>query len=183
MFTTERLHLRASKPSDEANLLALYNDELVAPWITEGYIVPRHANYIDTIYAFIHSCVLSCVVEDKATGEFIGLSSFVGPMEPKNRNAVICIALLPKHWSKGYGFEIMDFLIDYAFESMNMHRVSLTVFEGNERAMALYRRLGFVEEGRHRKIVWLKGAWRDTFYMGILEDEWAARKKMKAAIP
>ena len=32
-------------------------------------------------------------------------------------------------------------MIDYAFESMNMHRVSLTVFEGNERAMALYRRL------------------------------------------
>jgi RimJ/RimL family protein N-acetyltransferase len=146
MFATERLCLRASKPSDEANLLAcfvlaLYNDELVAPWITEGYIVPRHASYIDTIYAFIHSCVLSCVVQEKATGEFVGLSSFVGPMEPKNRNVVICIALLPKHWSKGYGFEVMDFLIDYAFESMNMHRVSLTVFEGNERAMALYRRL------------------------------------------
>jgi hypothetical protein len=27
--------------------------------------------------------------------------------------------------------------------------------------------------------VWLKGSWRDTFYMGILEDEWTARKKMK----
>lgn len=141
MFTTDRLRLRPSKPSDNDDLLALYNNELIAPWITEGYLVPRHANYIDTIYVFIHSCVLSCVVEEKATGAFVGLSSFVGPMEPKNRNAVICIALLPEHWSKGYGAEVMNFLIDYAFENMNMHRVSLTVFEGNERALELYRRL------------------------------------------
>jgi RimJ/RimL family protein N-acetyltransferase len=49
----------------------------------------------------------------------------------------------------------------------------------NVRCRALYR--GFVEEGRHRKIVWLKGSWRDTFYMGILEDEWSARRKMKGA--
>ncbi|KJA16913.1 hypothetical protein HYPSUDRAFT_46819 [Hypholoma sublateritium FD-334 SS-4] len=62
-----------------------------------------------------------------------------------------------------------------------MHRVSLTVFEGNDRALALYRRLGFVEEGRHRKIVWIKGSWRDTYYMGILEDEWRERRKVESA--
>jgi hypothetical protein len=40
---------------------------------------------------------------------------------------------------------------------------------------------GFVEEGRHRKIVWMKGSWKDTFYMGILEEEWAERKKSNLA--
>ena len=141
MFTTERLRLRASLPADDDELLALYNNALVAPWITEGYLAPRHANYIDTIYAFIHACLLSCVVEEAATGAFVGLASIVGPGEPKNRNAVLCIALLPAHWRKGFGAEVMHFLIVYAFESMNMHRVSLTVFEGNDRALALYRRL------------------------------------------
>lgn len=36
---------------------------------------------------------------------------------------------------------------------------------------------GFVEEGRHRKIVWIDGGWRDTIFMGILEDEWAVLKQ------
>ncbi|PPQ77475.1 hypothetical protein CVT25_011345 [Psilocybe cyanescens] len=141
MFTTARLRLRGSMPSDAENLLALYNDERVAPWITEGYIVPKHATYLETINAFIASCILSCVVEETETGDFVGLSSFVGQGEAKNRNAIMCIALMPRHWSKGYGAEVMSFLIDYAFHDMNMHRVSLTVFEGNERAMELYRRL------------------------------------------
>ncbi|KAH9480284.1 putative N-acetyltransferase YoaA [Psilocybe cubensis] len=180
MFTTARLRLRGSTPNDADNLLALYNDPRVAPWITEGYIVPKHASYLETINAFIASCVLSCVVEELESGEFVGLCSFVGQGEAKNRNAIMCIALLPRHWSKGYGAEVMGFLIDYAFHDMGMHRVSLTVFEGNERAMALYRRLGFVEEGRHRKIVWMNGGWKDTYYMGILEDEWRERKQRQA---
>lgn len=141
MFSTERLTLRASRPSDDPALLELYNHEKVAQWITEGYLTPRHHNFIDNIHKFIQSCVMSCIVEEKGTGMFVGICSFVGPIEPKNRNAVICVALHPNYWSKGYGYEVMDFMIDYAFESMNMHRVSLTVFEGNDRALELYRRL------------------------------------------
>lgn len=39
---------------------------------------------------------------------------------------------------------------------------------------------GFVEEGVHRKIVWIDGEWRDTYFMGILEEEWKDLKRKKA---
>lgn len=31
---------------------------------------------------------------------------------------------------------------------------------------------GFVEEGRRRKSNWINGAWQDSIYMGLLEEEW-----------
>jgi len=34
-----------------------------------------------------------------------------------------------------------------------------------------------VEEGRHRQHVWMMGGWQDAIYFGILEDEWAEKKK------
>lgn len=197
MFSTTRLLLRGVKSTDNSSILALYNDKLVATWITESYVVPRNFSSMNTINTMLDSMLMCCVVEELETGEFVGLTGFLKMVEPKNRNAMMFILLMPKHWNKGYGFEAMDFLIDYAFEGLGMHRVSLTVFEGNDRALALYRKLlvifpwyvyrlvlndsrGFVEEGRHRKTVWIKGSWRDTFYMGILEDEWAEKRSLKA---
>ncbi|KAJ3505463.1 hypothetical protein NLJ89_g7401 [Agrocybe chaxingu] len=141
MFSTERLILRATRPSDDEDMLKLYNDERVAPWITEGYLVPKQPGYMEKIRTFVDSALLFVVLEEKETGAFVGATGFVHQPEPKNRNAVIFIALAQAHWSKGYGFEAMNFLIDYAFHAMNQHRVSLTVFEGNDRAIDLYRRL------------------------------------------
>ncbi|KAF8158388.1 acyl-CoA N-acyltransferase [Crassisporium funariophilum] len=176
MFTTARLRLRGHKPTDNESLLALYNDPLVAPWINEGFVVPKHHSFLDRITTFLDSALMMCIVEEIETGEFVGLTGFVAQAETKNRNAVMMIALMPKFHRKGYGYEAMRWLIGYAFEGMNMHRVSLTVFEGNDKALALYLKLGFIEEGRHRKIVWIDGAWKDTIYMGILEDEWPGLK-------
>jgi len=40
----------------------------------------------------------------------------------------------------------------------------------------IYHTRGFVEEGRRRKSNWVDGRWTDIIYMGILEDEWEARR-------
>ncbi|KAF9568792.1 acyl-CoA N-acyltransferase [Agrocybe pediades] len=184
MFTTDRLILRGMRDSDLNDLLNLYGDERVAPWVTEDYVVPKHENHKRWLINWMESALLSCVIEEKLkdpfASRFVGVIGFVAPADRKNRNAVLFITLSPDKWGKGYGFEAINFLVDYAFFDMGMHRVSLTAFEGNDRAIELYRRIGFVEEGRHRKINWIKGAWRDTFYFGILEDEWAEKKKQQA---
>jgi len=141
MFTTERLHLRAYKASDIDNLLLLYNDPLVATYITEDFVVPRHVNNFDKIIQMVNNSVMFCIVEEQNSGVFVGWSAILPMSDAKNRNATWGLAFLPKFWSKGYGMEVGNFLIDYAFRCLAMHRVSLTVFEGNDRAIALYKRM------------------------------------------
>lgn len=79
------------------------------------------------------------------------------------------------YWGKGYGTEAMDLILRFAFESLNLKRVSLDVFEYNPRAYKSYLKCGFKEEGRMRQWMVRGGERYDLIFMGILRDEWEQR--------
>jgi RimJ/RimL family protein N-acetyltransferase len=85
-----------------------------------------------------------------------------------------------RYWDRGFGTDAMRALLRHGFETLNLHRVYLRVFEDNERAIAVYRRLGFVEEGRLRKHFYRRGEYRDMLIMGILKSEWQQARGGKA---
>ena len=80
----------------------------------------------------------------------------------------------PEYWGKGYGREAVDLLLRFGFESLNLRRVSLDVFEYNERAIKSYCKLGFQIEGRMRQFLNRYDRRWDLIYMGILRSEWEA---------
>lgn len=77
-----------------------------------------------------------------------------------------------EYWSKGYGTDIMNVLLRFAFTELNLQRVTLSVFEYNPRAVRSYEKAGFRYEGRIRKVLNKEGKRWDVFYMGVLRDEW-----------
>lgn len=76
------------------------------------------------------------------------------------------------YWGNGYGTDAMRVILRYAFQELNLHRVTLGVFEYNERARRSYEKAGFSIEGRIRGEVLRQGRRWDTFIMGILREEW-----------
>jgi RimJ/RimL family protein N-acetyltransferase len=50
---------------------------------------------------------------------------------------------------RGVGLRAMTALLDLAFEEHHLKRIRLGVFEFNAAAIGLYRKLGFVDDGRH----------------------------------
>lgn len=80
-------------------------------------------------------------------------------------------------WGQGLGKEAMNLLLGYAFETLNLNRVSLTVFEYNQRAIRCYLRCGFLEEGRERLAVQRFGRRWDLVYMGLRYEDWLRLKK------
>jgi RimJ/RimL family protein N-acetyltransferase len=82
-------------------------------------------------------------------------------------------------WSRGYGTDAILTLLRFAFDEMNLNRVDLTVHDDNARAIACYRKCGFVEEGRLRQDRYKAGAYHDTLIMGILADEFRALHPME----
>jgi len=66
-----------------------------------------------------------------------------------DKRASVAISLLdPDLLGKGYGTAAMSLLLDHAFHTMRLNRISLRVIEFNDRAIACYKKLGFKEEGR-----------------------------------
>jgi RimJ/RimL family protein N-acetyltransferase len=75
-------------------------------------------------------------------------------------------------WGKGYGTEAMRLILHYAFNELNLQRVTLTVSEYNPRAIQSYLKAGFVEEGRLRGSELRAGHRYDLVSMGILREDW-----------
>ncbi len=72
----------------------------------------------------------------------------------------------------GHGQGVMGLLMHKVFDEIGAHRLWLDVADDNERAQHVYRKLGFVEEGRLREAARRKGDWHDLVLYGMLKSEW-----------
>ncbi len=112
-------------------------------------------------------------IEVLADGRYIGNIGLY-EIDWKDRKAEYGILIGDKAaWGKGYGLDASTALLAYAFCELNLHRVFLRVLAHHERAIRLYQRIGFREEGRLRQDVFRGGTYRDTLVMGLLASEFA----------
>jgi RimJ/RimL family protein N-acetyltransferase len=79
---------------------------------------------------------------------------------------------------QGYGAEALALGIAFAFNDLNLHRLQLTVFSYNERAIRLYKRLGFTHEGTFREFLQRDGQRHDMLLFGLLAHEWRSREPL-----
>lgn len=78
-------------------------------------------------------------------------------------------------WNQGYGSEAMQLLLKHGFETLNLNRIALDVYETNPRAIRSYEKVGFVHEGRKRQAMYKNGQYLDILLMSVLREEWFAR--------
>lgn len=93
------------------------------------------------------------------------------------RNAGLSIVLGDRGvWGRGFASEAMRLAMAFAFDELNLHRLGLTVFASNERAIRLYEHLGFVREGAFREFLLRDGRVEDMLLYGLLRREWIGRR-------
>jgi RimJ/RimL family protein N-acetyltransferase len=108
------------------------------------------------------------LADDKLIGE-IGLDV----VNWSGRDAFVGLGIgETEYWSKGYGTDVMNVLLRFAFTEINLRRVTLGVFEYNPRAIRSYEKAGFRHEGRLRRLLNREGRRWDNLFMGILREEW-----------
>ena len=73
---------------------------------------------------------------------------------------------------KGYGSEAINLLLDFAFGSLNFHRVAIGVVGFNENAIKFYERVGFKKEGVQRDGYFYNHQYYDFVMMSILDREY-----------
>ncbi|WP_420369098.1 GNAT family N-acetyltransferase [Curtobacterium sp. L1-20] len=77
----------------------------------------------------------------------------------------------PSLRGQGYGTEAGRAVVDWAFDVVGLHRVSLEVYAFNPAAQRSYEKIGFVVEGRARDALRWDGAWTDAVTMGMLATD------------
>ena len=167
--------LRRHVPENIRAFERWYSDPEVAR-LTRYQDGPMRLDEIERFFTarVVGSDSLAMAVHVRRTDRLIGTCAF-SQLDGDNGSAMYHITIGEKEaWGRGYGTEATSLMLGHAFESLNLHRVALAVFEFNQRAIRSYRSCGFVVEGRSREAIWRDGRWWDEITMSILEPEWGA---------
>lgn len=116
---------------------------------------------------------LAIMVADDYVGEVV-----LNELDTANLSCNLRIALVGSRvFGRGYGSEALSLVLDHAFGSTPLHRISLEVFSFNDRAKHVYKKAGFVEEGVLRDALRWDGEWYDSVIMSMLRPDWRARSQ------
>ena len=103
--------------------------------------------------------------------EVIGVA-FLHSLEPNDKRARYAVGIYNKdNWNKGYGQEITQAVLKYAFIEVKLHKIDLRVLAYNKLAIASYKKSGFIQEGILRENAFINNVWHDDIIMGILSHE------------
>lgn len=99
--------------------------------------------------------------------EIVGMLTFEGGSRPRTRHAgEFGISIAKAFWGNGLGREMIEALIEWAEANPVIRKLNLRVRVDNERAIRLYRSLGFVEEGVITRDLLVGGRLYDNLLMG-----------------
>jgi RimJ/RimL family protein N-acetyltransferase len=111
------------------------------------------------------------IIVEKETNKPVGQTAFFR-IDYVSRAAIFYIAILdPAYWSKGFGSEATQLMVDYAFKTLNLNRIQLHVCAENTPAIKIYQRVGFIKEGILRQAMFRNGNYVDFWVMGILRND------------
>ncbi|WP_331746366.1 GNAT family N-acetyltransferase (plasmid) [Streptomyces sp. NBC_00846] len=180
MWTGEKIRLRGVEPEDwegfrdlARNTVDVRNADLVDPprsdegfrsWTAERAGRPPGGE------------AFRLVVEVLADRVFAG-SVTVGETDSRAGRFKAGIEIARDHRGRGYATEATELILTYMFAEQRYNKCEIEVYAFNDASLALYRKLGFVEEGRLRQHEFFAGSYHDVVLLGITATEhWATHQ-------
>lgn len=113
------------------------------------------------------------------TGELIGFMSIMEIFRRVSQNAYLGYSIDSPFWGCGYGKEAVQATLELAFKDLKLHRLEAGIEPENHRSIALAKSLGMRFEGRKKRVLFLRGKWRNLLAFGITCEDlgWKFRGK------
>ncbi|MDA3929046.1 MAG: GNAT family protein [Prolixibacteraceae bacterium] len=110
------------------------------------------------------------ILTEKISNEKIGV---VGLNVSNNRFKLgeIYYNIHPKHWGNGFATEVGLCIIKFGFEVLKLHKIEAGVQTQNTKSIKVLEKLGMTREGLRRKILPIRGEWKDNYHYAIVEDD------------
>ncbi len=129
-----------------------------------GISIEEEEQIIDRYYHHPISMMLGCFINDQLVG--------VSNLSAKDRNKIkhvasLGVSVLKAYWGNGIGKQLMVELIDHAKETKIIKVIHLDVRADNEKAIHLYKKLGFEQMGYFKKAFLIHGEYFDEIMMNL----------------
>ncbi|BCU80845.1 aminoglycoside N(6')-acetyltransferase [Polycladomyces abyssicola] len=114
---------------------------------------------------------------ETASGRTVGHIE-LGNIDSKNRIGTITrVMISPDVRGRGWGERIMREAVRYGFETLQLHRIELRVFDFNHAAIRCYEKVGFQKEGLLRQCRRFGDEYWSLWIMSLLRPEWLKQKQ------
>jgi RimJ/RimL family protein N-acetyltransferase len=184
MLTGKLVRLRAVELDDLDRYLAWVNDPEVVQYLATQAAHPvsrvQEEEWIRQAVKQTRPPEITYAIETLQDGTHIGSVSLHHVGHTAHHSDLGVLIGDKTYWNRGFGTDAITTMLHHAFEDLNLNRVSLEVHDDNGRAIACYRKCGFIEEGRLRQDRYRHGQYADTIVMGILRDDFRAMSKQLA---
>jgi RimJ/RimL family protein N-acetyltransferase len=123
--------------------------------------------------SFLRFNVRTLPEEGSPDGRLIGFADFYG-LEWSHGSAFLRLGIArPDDRRKGYGSDTLQLLLRYAFDELNLYRVTGVAAEYATAGLALLEKFGFVREVRRRGAIERDLRRWDSICLGLLREEWS----------
>jgi RimJ/RimL family protein N-acetyltransferase len=168
MIPGERVSLRRVEPEDHPLIQRWQNDPEIFRWMD----YERPFSLEDIRRSEEHGAAEGhpFMIVD-AAGTPIGRIGLFG-IKPRTRHGNLYVFIGERStWGRGYAQDAITLLLTYAFETLGLRLIQLWTLADNERAIGLYKSIGFVEDGRLRDRAFHDGHLVDSLIMSVTRDE------------
>lgn len=98
--------------------------------------------------------------------------------DKSNRRAEIGYILNRRYWRQGLMYQALTAVIDFAFNTLDLHRIEADVDTENTGSLGILEKLGFTREGLFRERWLVYDEWQDSVMFGLLKHEWQAENNL-----
>ena len=103
----------------------------------------------------------------RADGALLGGVAIMDVWRGLNESAYLGYSLFNSHWGRGYAKEAVRAAFGIAFRKLKLHRIEAGIEPRNRRSIRLARSLGMRKEGCKRRVLFLRGKWRDMMIYSV----------------
>ncbi len=172
-----RLRLRGPRADDADTVFALFSDpEVMRYWSRPPMSTRGEAEGLiaEILEAFEQRTMLNWVMVGRDNDTVIGTCTLFR-FDPRHRRAEVGYALHSAHWGRGLAAEAVMLALDWAFDTLQLHRIEADIDPRNDNSRALLNRMGFVSEGFLRERFFVGDVVSDSEVFGLLANDWRAR--------
>lgn len=171
MMRGKTINLRAIEPTDIDILYKWENDtsiwylsntlEPFSKFILEQYILSSGQD----IYSKKQLRLMIDLNESKKTIGSIDLFDF----DPKNKRAGIGILINKNEREMGYASEALKLLIDYSFNTLDLHQVYCNISDDNNASLKLFNNFGFETIGLKKQWNFINDKWHNEYMLQLIK--------------
>jgi len=159
-----------SQWTHNANFMRLMYAEPIRPLSPNAVRKKYQATEKDTRASQFHF-MLHALADDR----LIGLAQ-LWRIEWNNGTGRILLGIADENdRGRGYGTEALSLLLNYAFNELNLYRVSASMAEYNEPALTFLQKNNFASEVRRREAICRDGKYWDLIMLGLLREDWSGK--------